>query len=108
MRLVPETTRERTFIAVYLAVVAATIAFVVSTHVVFEGDGTANLSGVWLFVVTLPWSMALTSMNQPGRQFPFVVVALGLLGSAGLNAVLLGRAGDAVHRRRRGRESPRR
>ena len=95
MRIVPRTRRGKAFAAAYLLVVAATLAFVVSTFVVFEGDGTANLSGVWLFFVTLPWSMVLASVSHPGREIPFVVIVLGLTAAAAINAALLGWVGDA-------------
>jgi hypothetical protein len=68
--------------------------FVVATFTIIEGDGTANLSPVWLFVVTLPWSLLIIRVVSPGRDVSSVVIAVGLVVAVGLNGFLLGRAGD--------------
>ncbi|MFP5579942.1 MAG: hypothetical protein ACLGIZ_17165 [Acidimicrobiia bacterium] len=50
--------------------VTVTVVFVISTLVFFEGDGAANMSGVWLIVGMMPWSLLLAAWNQPDRQLP--------------------------------------
>jgi hypothetical protein len=96
--VIPETRAGRFFAGGYIALVAVTVAFVISTFVLSDSDGGANMSGVSLFVVTMPWSLFLITWNQPDRQMPAAVLIIGLLGAAALNAWLLGRLGE-----RRGR-----
>lgn len=99
MTIIPKTRAGRLFAGGYIALVAATVALVISTFVLSDSDGGANMSGVWLIVVTLPWSLLLATWNQPSRELPAAALVVGLAGSTGLNAYLLGRLGDRSGRR---------
>jgi hypothetical protein len=68
--VIPETRAARRFAGGYIAVVTVTVVFVICTLVFFEGDGAANMSGVWLIVGMMPWSLLLAAWNQPDRQLP--------------------------------------
>ena len=95
------TSRGRRWAVAYLAVVGAVVLFVVATFtVIAEPDSGANMSGVWLFFVTMPWSLVLLAGSGPGRTLPFFVLVLGLVVCAGFNAVLCGWAGDRSATRR--------
>ncbi len=81
----------------YLMLVAATALFVAFTIVIhdIEQQG-ANLSGVWLVMVTLPFSMLVVLLVDTNLWLGL----LGLLCAAFLNAGLVYFLGAAIERSR--------
>ena len=84
----------------YLLLVAVTVLFVAFTFVVHDPDDGANMSGVWLLMVTLPFSL-LTALLVEVNGW---LAVLGLAAAALLNAGLLYLIGVAADR---GKDLPR-
>ena len=93
MRLIPRSRRGRTLALVYLALVAATVLLVLAAGTILaSADGGADMTAIWLVLVTLPWSVAVVAFTSP--EVPDGVVLAGLALSGLLNARILGWLGD--------------
>lgn len=88
--MLPATSRGRRWAGGYLLLVVAVTAFVaLSVAILHDPDDGANMSGVWLILVTLPWSMV--GLGGSG-DIPWWRVMASLLLGAAATLPLLGRS----------------